>query len=323
MARLNLKKRRLMVGMTQTEVANAMGVSQPNYQRWESAAAPIPEAKLKKLAKVLKTTTDEILGKPRPFDLCGVDKTIEDARRYFGEITIHFSTNSAPLLLSISEEARTGLYRQLGEGGDFILVESLANQTVLIRRAAVKDVYISSEAFDTFGPDSYEGYIGVFPDEEFWQIVEELEAETEDDDLIEAGFEQSRIDDVRNTILLTEAQVDGLIAEGKVTAEDREQVLAKASEKTERFYDRATKVTWQMSTGQLRRENFVDGKDLYNALSGIEVGPDELDDMICLPAEGYHRTIFINKHALDYLSVPTHKFNAGALKASEEKLDNS
>ena len=38
-----LKKYRLLARLTQTEVAKAVGVSQPTYQRWESGSMLMPE----------------------------------------------------------------------------------------------------------------------------------------------------------------------------------------------------------------------------------------------------------------------------------------
>ena len=40
-----LKEYRLLARLTQTEVAKAVGVSQPTYQRWESGASSVPKAK--------------------------------------------------------------------------------------------------------------------------------------------------------------------------------------------------------------------------------------------------------------------------------------
>src|SRR6266699_6598928 len=47
----------------------------------------------------------------------------------------------------------------------------------------------------------------------------------------------------------------------------------------------------------------------------------EDDEMILFKNSGYHRTIFINPHALDYVSLPTHKFEAGSLEMAAETLD--
>jgi hypothetical protein len=43
--------------------------------------------------------------------------------------------------------------------------------------------------------------------------------------------------------------------------------------------------------------------------------------MILLRAEGSHRVAFINKNALDYVSMPTHHYEAGRVEASAALLD--
>lgn len=50
-------------------------------------------------------------------------------------------------------------------------------------------------------------------------------------------------------------------------------------------------------------------------------GGDPADGMILLQAEGSHRTIFINKAALDYVSIPTHKYEAGSVDVAAEGLE--
>src|SRR5436305_8769424 len=132
--RTKLKQLRVALGMTQAGVAAAVGVTQPNYHRWESGAAPIPQAKLKKLARVLKTDPQAILGKHAPIEVA----------LYYGEVSIHFLAGGAPLLLSISEGAFTRLHRDLQGDYAFVTVESLANQTVAIRTKAIADLYFSS-----------------------------------------------------------------------------------------------------------------------------------------------------------------------------------
>src|SRR4051794_25667943 len=98
-----LKKIRLSHFLTQKEVAEKLGMSQPNYQRWESGAAPVPKRQLKRLARVLRTTADELLGKARPFDFFGIEPGADPERQYFGEVAIHFNSAKHPLLLPISE----------------------------------------------------------------------------------------------------------------------------------------------------------------------------------------------------------------------------
>src|SRR5258708_7660454 len=58
-----LKQYRVRAGMTQAKLAKKVGVTQPNYQRWESGSAPVPEEKLNKLAKVLETSPEALLAR--------------------------------------------------------------------------------------------------------------------------------------------------------------------------------------------------------------------------------------------------------------------
>src|SRR5712664_4079992 len=105
-----LKQFRVRAGMTQATLAKKVGVTQPNYQRWESGSAPVPEDKLKKLAKVLKTTTEALLGRHPPIEARFYDDSAGDDVNYYGEVAIHFCGGGVPLLLSISEKAFSGLH---------------------------------------------------------------------------------------------------------------------------------------------------------------------------------------------------------------------
>ena len=143
-----LKQLRVAVSMTQASVAAAVGVTQPSYHRWESGAAPIPEAKLKELAKVLKADPQAIPGKHPPIEVGFYDNSVDPDLDYYGEVSIHFLGGGAPLLLSISEGAFARLHRDLQVDGAFVTVESLANQTVVLRTKAIADLYFSSESHD-------------------------------------------------------------------------------------------------------------------------------------------------------------------------------
>lgn len=314
MKRTVLKKLRLRVGMTQKQVADAMGISQPNYQRWEAGTSPTPSTKVKKLAQILQTSVEKIQGKPEPFDILGVDKSIKDSRKYFGEVAIHFGGKG--LLLPISEEARSILHRQLQSGAYFISVESLDNRLVFIRSTAIKDIYISSEAFDTFGPETYESHQGVRPDDEYWRVVENME----DPDFLVDELDQSFINKVLSEVILTDEELDELVISGDVKPEDREEIRKDANEKTEEFFQRATCICWQLSSGAFRCESAYENKKIFEAFNSIEL--DDSEEFIYLPIEGYHRTIFIRKSEIDYIWAPKHKFNDGQLEAHEEELDD-
>jgi hypothetical protein len=66
----------------------------------------------------------------------------------------------------------------------------------------------------------------------------------------------------------------------------------------------------------------IDGKLTRIPYPLVDFGDTHEDDEIILfKNAGYHRTIFINPLALDYVSLPTHKFEAGSLEMAAETLD--
>lgn len=322
--RAKLKQFRVAIGMTQARVAAAVGVTQPNYQRWESGSAPIPEEKLKKLAKVLKTDPLAILGKHPPIEAGFYDDSVGDDLDYYGEVSIHFLGGGAPLLLSISEGAFTRLHRDLQGDEAFVTVESLANQTVVIRSKAIADLYFSSEAYDDCGPEhgTYANHVEIqMPDPRDWEIVEALAA----DEVGLEDFEPAHVQRVRERIMITDQQYEKLVAEGRIKAEDLEKERARNKEETDLILETALKTIYQLSTGQRRSVYVDDPENLFNAfyeLTDFE-GGDPADDMIRLEAEGRHRIIFINKNALDYVAIPTHQYNEGRTNADAAELDES
>lgn len=318
-----LKQFRVGAGMTQAKVAAAVGVTQPNYHRWEVGAAPIPEAKLKKLARVLKTTPEAILGRHPPIRAGFYDDSVSDDLSYYGEVAIHFRGGGEPLLLSISEAAFTRLHGDLQGDAAFVTVESLANRTVAIRTKAVSDLYFSSEAYDTHGPEhgKYRNHMDLqIPDPRDWEIIECIAC---GEDGIE-DFDRVDVERVRKMIMITDEQYEKLVADGRIKAEDLETERAKNQVKTELIQNMALTTTYQLSTGQ-RRNVYVDGpEELFDAFYELIdfSGDVSADGMIRLEAEGSHRIIFINKSALDYVAIPTHQLNAGRVERDAEALEH-
>jgi transcriptional regulator with XRE-family HTH domain len=317
-----LKQFRVSAGMTQAKVAELVGVTQPNYQRWEAGSAPIPEAKLKKLSKVLKTSPDAIFGRHPPINASLYDDSVSDDLSYYGEVSVHFYSGGKPLLLSISEAAFARLHRDLQRNVAFVTVESLANQTVSVRTSAVADLYFSSEAYDDYGPEhnTYANHVDVqIPDARDWEIIEVLAREG---DGLE-DFEPADVQRVTAQIMITDEQYEKLVATGAIKAEELENERAKNQAETDAILEMSYKTTYQLSTGQ-RRSVFVDNaENLFNAFYELTDfdGGEPADDMIRLEAEGRHRIIFINKSALDYVAIPTHHYNEGRIDVDAVDLD--
>jgi len=307
--------------MTQAKVASAVGVTQPNYHRWEVGTAPIPESKLKKLAKVLKATPDALLGRHAPVKASFYDDSVPDNLSYYGEVALHFSGGGAPLLLTISEDAFTRLHSDLQGDDPFVTVESMANQTVIVRTRAVSDVYFSSEAYDDYGPDApYANHVDVrIPDSRDWEIIESL---AHDGDLSE--FEPADVERVSKMVMITDKEYEKLVEDGAIKPEDVEGERAENQAETNRIFEAAQWTLYQLSTG-VRRSVYVDRPEyLFDAFyefidfSGGTFG----DEMIRLEAEGRHRIVFINRNAIDYVSIPTHQLNDGRTERNAEAIDS-
>ncbi len=320
MVRTKLKKMRLLAGKTQAEVAKAVGTSQPNYQRWESEKSKIPNTKVKKLSKVLGVTEKEILGEPQPFDLFGIDSDIEDSRTYYGEVAFHFLGGGEALLIPVSEETRINILEQVDSGVFFISVCSLDNRLIFIRRDSVADIYISSEAYEDFGPSEYSDYVGVCLDDNFWRAVEciyKFEDKFYIEDLPD-GLEEKFVNDIFEQIVLTEENLDELIARGDIKIEEKDRVKKDADSKTENLIQRARYVSWQFSNGIRRSESIVEPESLVNAFYSMELEFGDEEEIIRIPFEGYYRTVLVNKKGIDYVSVPLHIYNAALLDEMEQ-----
>ncbi len=327
-----LKELRVDANMTQSKLATAIGVSQPNYHRWETDKDPIPEDKLKKLAKVLNATPEAILGKQPPRIAAFYDDSAPEDLQYYGEVAVHFANGSKPLLLSISEATFQGLYRNLQDTPTFLTVKALSNQYVIIRASAISDLYFSSEAYDDYGPEQvlnrnpqvarndYGQPDIQLPDNRDWEIIECLP-----DGFGLEDFDPAEVERVSKMVQITDEQYKQLVADGLIKSEDLETERAKNDATTQRIFDLANNVHYRLSTGQERSIYIHDTDALYNAfweLIELETNhADTDDDMIHFPVEGYHRSIFINKGAVDYISIPAHQFEKGRIDQLAQEID--
>lgn len=307
----NFRKFRIQALMTQSALAEAVGVTQPTYQRWESGKSSIPKAKLKKLAKILETQPDILLGNQPPIEAVLYDDSAPEAAQYYGEVAIHFKGGGEPLLLTISEEAFRFLYTHLQWDIPFVTIESMANETVLVRTKAIADLYFSSEAYDDFGPmhGSYKEESPIqLPDPRDWAIIECIE--------YEMGLEDFDPDHVRRVCSLL--GLDEEIADGEA------ELSPHCRESLEQIFERAKDVRYQLSTGEVRKVYVDCNRALYKAFwELLDLDPHYVDQPapILLNAEGRHRIVYLNPEALDYVSVPSHKLEDSRLEFYAESLD--
>ena len=57
---MNLKQKRLELGLTQQQIADAMGTGRTTVAMWETGASMPPASKLQKLAKILGCSMDDL-----------------------------------------------------------------------------------------------------------------------------------------------------------------------------------------------------------------------------------------------------------------------
>ena len=89
-----------------------------------------------------------------------------------------------------------------------------------IRTKAIADLYFSSEAYDTYGPehDTYADHVEVqIPDTRDWEIVEALEHDIGLED-----FDRADVQRVQQMIMITDEQYAQLVADGRIKPEDLE-----------------------------------------------------------------------------------------------------
>jgi transcriptional regulator with XRE-family HTH domain len=250
MIKSRLKQYRVEKGLTQTKLAKLVGVSQPNYQRWESGSAEIPEEKLKKLAFALKANPEHLLGRHPPIEAGFYNDEVGAELNYYGEATIHFAGGGKPLVLSVSDAAFSELHHDLQTDRSYVWVKSLCNQTVLIRTRAIADLYLASEASDTFGPEHHEDNSGYhenhfsrqIPDNRDWEIIEQLEYGDAE------GYAREDIERVQKMITVTDEQYKEMVADGRIKPEDLEAEKEKNWKKTEQFFSYANLTRYQLST---------------------------------------------------------------------------
>lgn len=327
-----LKYHRVQNAKTQAEAAKAAGVTQPTYQRWETGRAEVPKTALAKLAKYFKATPAQLLGTHPPVEAAFYDDSAPLDLQYYGEIAVHFKSGNDPLVLSISEGARSSAYSQLHENRRFITFKDLGNRSVAIRREAISEFYFSSEAYDWYGPeeehDKYKlGTPIQMPDTRDWDIIEAIYDEEIGAGDCTSDYPKEQVERVRKAVMITDEQWEKLVADGRVKQEELEAEKAARGADTAEILALAHTVTIQLSNGKRREIQYVDC-NLFECWERFEDEHYPYSDpepgLIRLPYEGYHQTVFLNPEALDYVSFPTHKMERDRIQSYDDGLtDNS
>lgn len=304
-----IKHYRVQAGETQAQVAKALGVTQPTFQRWEAGKVDIPADALADLAKRYGASTQEIEGRYTPRTVSYYDDTAPSELKHFGECVIHFLGGGEPLVLTISEAAHALAYDHLQNDNTFIIIEDLGNRTVAVRRSAISELYFSHESYDGYGPDHERYKLATaiqMPDPRDWKIVRALANEGGID---LSGFDPENVARVK-TMIHWEGGYSGSEAlkipllplglEGKGIGVSTQDVLALSHT-----------VTVRLSSGVQRDFPYCDC-NLYDCLFQLEEWDFSVPEggaarKFILPVEDGYHTAFFAAQAIDYVSLPTHK----------------
>lgn len=336
-----LQRLRTQLGLSQAAVAEMVGVSQPNYHRWESGAARIPEDKIKKLAKALKSTADVLRGASRyaaaPLSF------LSDEDGYWGEAVLHFASGSEPVVVSISERERERLEADLqSEERGFVEVVGLCNEYYLVRRDAISECYLSDEAADCYGaPDvSYSNFLPIqLVDDRLWDVLSRFAADDDSiaelpmDEIVEALSYFMTPTEIADYVSSLEGDapegslgVDGLLAD--VLKERQLQEVGGTHNDPEKIefrrdylLSRATESVLRLSGGAERHFPLIQDSDLVDCHVALTSLDTRQNPMIALGA-GEGQTGFFRAGSIEFVRLPKHLLDR-ALNGDEIMLNSA
>lgn len=335
-----LERLRKSLGLSQAQVAKAVGVSQPNYQRWESGSSPIPAKKIADLADVLHTTEDVLLGKVR-YSRVSLGYIEDDPDpSYWGELVIHFRSKSKPLITSISfaemKRLKVALHGDQAEfsGGLAMLeVRGLCNEHYVVRRSAISEAYLSDEGADEYAArgESYKDFLPIpIIDPRLWDVFSGVNLELEgieDSSTLEDIYEalsyfmtQKEIADyllldegstlptpeLTATEFVTRVGMDAMGIASPLTDDD--EISAKDRERRKKvLLDRASFTLVHLCTHHDRRILITESElmqDVFTFLVNALVGQE--GESACFPMPEQVQTAYFPISAIDYVRFPAH-----------------
>lgn len=308
----HIKRARLKSMATQVEAAKAARVSQSTYQRWESGSLSPSAEKLEILAKLFHTTVSALKGEEAPLDW--IYSGQGEGHAYFGDVAVHFRGSGSHLLLNLTSSEFKRANMQVQTESAFLTVSSMDNRTVFIRKEAIADIYFSSEACQDSGPKGvqYDEPVEMRP-QKFWEHVDTY---VQNDDFAHVPEADKAF---RTLLEPTDADFEEAVRNGRARKEDRDAWMAASEDLSARLCGLATKMYWQM--GAIRREALLDEEsDVLGPFMRLDGAPfDEvMGTPISVAVEEQHKIIHINPKALDYISVPSHKYDAQNLQMLDE-----
>jgi transcriptional regulator with XRE-family HTH domain len=313
-----LKKARLRMNLSQSEIAEMVDVNQSTYQRWENSNK-IPTGKLPILAKILRITVNKLVDADADnfYFIQSDDGRLQ--RNYFGELAVHFKSKTS-LLFSISVEQRNSFFKNFFGDSPIIPVSGMNNRSYLISRDSILDVYASDDASDSFGPEKYvQDGVGLssFNDLE-WSLIEQCD-HGEFIDIPEGlSLEQS----ARLIALcgLQPSDYEDVFPEG-FDFSAAESITKLTNEELTSILSIARQVKWELSDGTVRQSGYGESEALRGIIRFFEMDGDADDEGIYLDFNASAFSVAIRASSMNYLSVPSHALDNATLEMREEELD--
>lgn len=140
----NLKKARQRIGLTQQQIANALGITKSTYCGYETGKRQPDLAKLRRLALLLCISVDELL------DLTGSENDYSVSPAEYEQIRLYrlLDAHGQRLVRVILEEEGSRMHRQLCAD----MVQNANSDTLLLRIAKQA---ITCESSSYLGPDGF------------------------------------------------------------------------------------------------------------------------------------------------------------------------
>lgn len=300
-------------------MARRLGVSQPTYHRWESGWSDIPAEKLSMVAEFLGVPECDLLG------IFGLRKPVTDESgpqelQQYGTIALCFSSGTSPAIFSISEYERLRILEQTDSNKEVLIFNSLGNDWVAVRSEALSEIYLSSREFGSFGSEHQKIVASLPPwhllcDPADWEAIEmffvasEI-AEQPTIDRFREILEPIAPEDSSGRTLDEQWLNDGKFPERTAT----HKFLLAVSEASQAL-------VVYMSNGS-RRNFLMSERDTVNVREQVT----NLDNARYLSVTsdtigGYYRECLIRAQQIDYLRMPLHMVESGALERAGELLD--
>lgn len=140
----NLKKSRQRVGLTQQQIANALGITKSTYCCYETGKRQPDIAKLRRLALLLCTSVDELL------DLVGGENEYTVSPAEFEQIKLYrlMDAHGQRMVRVILEEENTRMHTQMRDAALYV-----HDENAIPLRIAKQAVTCESSAY--LGPDGF------------------------------------------------------------------------------------------------------------------------------------------------------------------------